>query len=82
MYTDEPVPKKDVAPGQNFSRFNLLTKITAFPLLGYPTADNSQGSQPGVAGARRLFYSKVYGGGEPLLMTLKKEKPPCDAASG
>ena len=44
MYTDEPVAKKDVAPGQNFSRFNLLTKITVFPSLGYPTADNSQDS--------------------------------------
>jgi hypothetical protein len=47
MYTDEPVLKKDVAPGQNISRFNLLTKITAFPLLGYPTADNSQDTWAG-----------------------------------
>jgi hypothetical protein len=45
MYTDEPVPEKDVAPGQNFSRFNLLTKITAFPLLGYPTLDVCQDSR-------------------------------------
>jgi hypothetical protein len=49
-YTDEPVPKKDVAPGQNFSRFNLLTKITVFPFLGYPTLDNSQGSQTRTTG--------------------------------
>jgi hypothetical protein len=32
MYTDEPVYKKDVARAQNFSRFNLLTKITVFAL--------------------------------------------------
>jgi hypothetical protein len=44
MYTDEPVGKKDVAPGQNFSRFSLLTKITVFGLLRNPTADDSQGS--------------------------------------
>ena len=44
MYTDEPVPKKDVASGQNFSRFNPLTKITVFARLGYPTPDISQGS--------------------------------------
>jgi hypothetical protein len=44
MYTDEPVPEKDVAPGQNFSRFNLLTKITGFPFLGYLTVDDSQDS--------------------------------------
>jgi hypothetical protein len=46
MYTDEPVGKKDVAPGQNFSRFSLLTKITVFGLLRNPTADDSQGSWP------------------------------------
>jgi hypothetical protein len=43
-YTDEPLPKKDVAPGQNFSRFSLLTKITAFAILGYPTLDVCRGS--------------------------------------
>jgi hypothetical protein len=59
MYTDEPVLKKDVASGQNFSRFNLLTKITVFPFLGYPTADASQDSP---ARDRRLFSSKVYTG--------------------
>ncbi len=36
MYTDEPMHKKDVALGQNFSRFSLLTKITVFGLLRYP----------------------------------------------
>jgi hypothetical protein len=71
MYTDEPVPKKDVASGQNFSRFNLLTKITAFPLLGYPTAHNSQGSLPGAMGFRRSFCSKVYQQGR----NLRRDQP-------
>jgi hypothetical protein len=44
MYTDEPVGKKDVAPGQNFSRFSLLTKITVFGLLRNPTSGDGQGS--------------------------------------
>jgi hypothetical protein len=35
MYTDEPVLKKDVALGNNFSRFSLLTKITVFVVLRY-----------------------------------------------
>lgn len=36
--------KKDVAPGRNFLRFSLLTKIPAFASLGYPTLDVSQDS--------------------------------------
>jgi len=43
-YTDEPAPKKDVAPGWSFSRFNLLTKITVFAFPRYPAADVSQDS--------------------------------------
>jgi hypothetical protein len=44
MYRDEPMAKKDVAPGRNFLRFSLLTKIPAFASIGYPTADVSQDS--------------------------------------
>ena len=44
MYTDEPVPKKDVALGNNFSRFSLLTKITVFVVLRYIGADDRQDS--------------------------------------
>ena len=86
-YTDEPVFKKDVAPGQNFSRFNLLTKITVFPFLGYPTADNSQDSLGRHQGScRRRFFSKVYSGGaisssqKPQWTALKKES--CPAMNG
>src|ERR1700733_15144406 len=59
-YTDEPVPKKDVAPGQNFSRFNLLTKITVFPFLGYPTADNSKDSWVGAEGAADAYFIQRF----------------------
>ena len=45
MYTDEPMHKKDVAFGQNFSRFSLLTKITVFGLLRYPFADDRKDSR-------------------------------------
>jgi hypothetical protein len=31
MYTDETMYQKDAVPEENFSGFNLLTKITAFP---------------------------------------------------
>jgi hypothetical protein len=64
MYTDEPVPKKDVAPGQNFSRFNLLTKITVFPFLGYPTLDNSQGSWRALLATDAFLVQKVDQGGD------------------
>jgi hypothetical protein len=60
MYTDEPVPKKDVASGQNFSRFNPLTKITVFATLGYPTPDISRDSWEIPWATAREFSSKVY----------------------
>jgi hypothetical protein len=44
MYTDEPVLEKDVALGNNFSRFSLLTKITVFAVLRYIAADDRQDS--------------------------------------
>jgi hypothetical protein len=60
MYTDEPAPKKDVASGQNFSRFNPLTKITVFARLGYPTPDISQGSWNRAGNRQRIFFKGLH----------------------
>jgi hypothetical protein len=73
MYTDEPVPKKDVAPGQNFSRFNLLTKITVFPSLGYPNVDNSQDSWPALGAPDAHFVQRFTTGGRYSVSDLPKE---------
>jgi hypothetical protein len=67
MYTDEPAVKKDVASGQNFSRFSLLTKITVFRLLRNPTSGNRQGSW--LKGSRKNAHS------------IRKGPPPAQISS-
>jgi hypothetical protein len=67
MYTDEPAPEKDVALGQNFSRFSLLTKITVFCLLRYPAGDISEDShfQNGRQPSLESLHGKEFTGFSP-----------------
>jgi hypothetical protein len=58
------VVKKDVAPGQNFSRFNPLTKITVFWLIRNPMIGAPQGTQLELRQAKVQIVSK--GGLKPV----------------
>ncbi len=66
--------KKDVAFGQNFSRFNLLTKITVFGLLRYPGADYRQGSCLGALKKNANPSLKVYTGAKYIYSFFINEK--------
>jgi hypothetical protein len=59
------VVKKDVAPGQNFSRFNPLTKITVFrlirnPMIGDPEGTQVEGEQAKVQSASKESGSVAF----------------------